>query len=142
MSKSCPINYKVVDGNVFRINAAVMIMLLVLFVAMQQPLFLGIILADLVVKLTVGSRFSPLWQLSVALQKGFKVPSNYVDAGAKRLAAIFALLFAIVSMGLFLFNQPFALLFVVSVWVFFAFLEVAFDLCVGCRIYFLFKCVF
>jgi hypothetical protein len=65
-----------------------------------------------------------------------------VDGGAKRLAAYFGLTFMILLAFESFFHLRDILYITAGVFLSCAFLEVAFDFCIGCKIYFLIKKVY
>ncbi len=104
-----------------------------------QIAFIYVLGIDLVIRLFVNKGLSPINQLSRLIKRVIHAKTHNTDAGAKRLAAFFALGFSwsIIALHTFgLIDEAKALS---SLFVLFSSLEVIFNFCVGCKIYFIYK---
>jgi hypothetical protein len=137
MSPACPLIYRQVDATVTRINAFSVSAMVILFLGTSQPLWLYLLGTDFLIRLYGPKSFSPIHRLSTAVKHLLGLPAKMTDAGAKRLAAHFAVLFIILLLiseylGLRELELFFGIVFVAC-----AVAELIFDYCVGCKIYYL-----
>ncbi len=142
MSIACPILFRQVDATVARINAFNVTVLLMMFLYMQLALPLYFLLSDFTIRLFIGKKYSPINQFSLFLFNRFNLQSVMVDAGAKRLAAYFALLFTLILIIAYHLNFLGVIYTVSAVFITCTFLEMTFNYCVGCKIYFIIKMIF
>ena len=101
--------------------------------------FVYILGIDLIIRLFINKRLSPIHQTSRLIKAAIRAKTHNTDAGAKRLAAYFAFGFSLSIIALHsfgLFNEAKALS---AVFILFSSLEVVFNFCVGCKIYFIYK---
>ena len=139
MAPACPITFHQIDGTIVRINAFSVSLILLAYLFSGQVAFIYFLGMDIIIRLFINKRLSPINQLSRLIKIAIKAKTHKTDAGAKRLAAFFALGFscAIIALHSFtLFNEAKILS---SVFIFFASLEFIFNFCVGCKIYFIYK---
>jgi len=139
MAQSCPLAFRQIDGTIARLNALSVFLLLTLFVVTTQPVILVLLGADFMIRLYANKSFSPIFQLSKVLKKLFKLPSEMVDAGAKRLAAHFGLFFVALSLAASLAGMTTLMYVAVGVFLFCLSLELLFAYCIGCKIYFIYR---
>ena len=139
MSYSCPLAFRQIDGTITRLNALSIILLLLLFVFLNEPLILFFLGVDYMIRLYGNKSFSPLFQLSKALKKLFHMESAMTDAGAKRLAAHFGLFFVVASLAFHLGGMTVLTYSTVAVFLFCLTLEILFAYCIGCKIYFIYR---
>ncbi len=139
MAQACPLLFRQIDGTVVRINAVSVTLLVLLFVATSQSFWLYLLGGDFIVRLYGSKSYSPVNRLSLWVQKVLRLQPRMTDAGAKRLAAQFGLLFTLLliaghHLGLSAFVAA-----LVSVFLLCLGLELLFNYCVGCKIYFIIK---
>ena len=139
MAQSCPLAFRQIDGTIARLNALSVFLLLTLFVVTTQPVILVLLGADFMIRLYANKSFSPIFQLSKVLKKLFKLPSEMVDAGAKRLAAHFGLFFVALSLAASLAGMTTLMYGAVGIFLFCLSLELLFAYCIGCKIYFIYR---
>ena len=139
MAQSCPLAFRQIDGTIARLNALSVFLLLTLFVVTTQPVILVLLGADFMIRLYANKSFSPIFQLSKVIKKLFKLPSEMVDAGAKRLAAHFGLFFVALSLAASLASMTTLMYVAVGVFLFCLSLELLFAYCIGCKIYFIYR---
>jgi hypothetical protein len=142
MSQSCPLLFRQVDGTVARINAFNVTVLLILFLSIHSIVPIYVLMVDFFIKLFVGKRYSPLSVFSGFLRRLLRFESVMVDAGAKRLAAYFGLLFSFILIIAFHADSVVALYAVSALFISCTFLEVMFNYCVGCKIYYIIMMIF
>jgi len=139
MSQSCPLAFRQIDGTIARLNAFSVFLLLVLFVVSTQPIVLLFLGADFMIRLYGNKSYSLIFLLSKTLKKMFRLPSEMVDAGAKRLAAHFGLFFVALSLAASLSGMTTLMYVAVGVFLFCLSLELLFAYCIGCKIYFIYR---
>jgi len=139
MVQACPLLFRQIDATVVRIGSFFVMSLVLLFLASAQVGLLYLLSLDFVIRLYGEKRFSPVYQLSVGVQGIFGLRPLMADAGAKRLATQFGLLF-LVSMIASHHLQLDALTVVVAVtFLSCVSLELLFGYCVGCKVYMVIK---
>jgi len=139
MEPVCPIAFRQIDGTVVRINALIVSLLLFTYLYTEQIAFIYFLGLDLIVRLFINKKLSPINQVSRFIKVMIRAKTHSTDAGAKRLAAFFALGFTACIIGLHsvgLLNESKVLS---GIFVLFASLELVFNFCVGCKIYFIYK---
>lgn len=139
MAQSCPLAFRQIDGTIARLNALSVFLLLLLFVFVPNPLILLFLEVDFMIRLYGNKKFSPVFQVSKTLQKIFRFREEMTDAGAKRLAAHFGLLFVVISLAANLVGLTIVMYAVVVVFLFCLLLELLFAYCIGCKIYFIYR---
>ena len=137
MQESCPVSFKKVDGAIIRINSFWVSLGVVLFLYTNSPIWLYILFYDFSMRLYGKKIFSPLSHLSIFTKKILKIESDISDAAAKRLAAHFGLLFVFLLILTSYLELQIAIYAVASIFLFCASLELLFNYCIGCKIYFL-----
>lgn len=139
MAPACPITFRQIDGTVVRINSlSISLMLLAYFVS-SQILFIYILGIDLIIRLFINKELSPINQISRLIKVMIRAKTINTDAGAKRLAAYFALGFSWAVILLHTFELFNIAKIVTIVFVTCSLTELIFNYCVGCKIYFLYK---
>ncbi|MTK53172.1 DUF4395 domain-containing protein [Paludibacter sp.] len=131
----CPINNKKVDENVARSNAALTVLLLVVFQLSINPLIALFLLADFLLRGFDLAAYSPLAFVSKKVVSVLSLKPKVINAGPKFFAAKIGAAFSlsILVSALLGFNQ---LAFVFSaVFGVCAFLEAAIGFCLACKIY-------
>jgi hypothetical protein len=139
MAPACRITFRQIDGTIVRINALSLSLMLLGYLVSGQIIFIYILGVDLIVRLFINKRLSPINQVSRLIKVMLRAKTHNTDAGAKRLASYFALGFSwtIVSLHALGLVQEAKIL--ASVFILFSSLEVFFNFCVGCKIYYIFK---
>lgn len=136
---ACPIAFREIDGTVVRINAVSVALLVSLFLITSNVFFLYLLTIDFGIRLYGNKKLSPVQQLSLAIQRLFALQKRMTDAGAKRLAGHFGLLFSILLIAAHYMQWQLFGYCVAAVFLSCIFLEIVFNYCVGCKIYFILK---
>jgi hypothetical protein len=139
MARSCPLSFKQIDGTIARINAVFITLLVVMFLITSNEFILYFLAIDFLLRLSNYKSFSPIFNLSKNVKKLFSLKTNMTDAGAKRLAAYFGLIFIVLMSILSNLNLDVALYITATILLFCSSLEVLFNYCVGCEIYHIYK---
>jgi len=138
-NKSCPISLISIDSNVARINAFYTGVLVVIFLFTLQTPIIYFLVLDFFLKVAQKKEYSLLFILALKTKKVLNLKSVKVDAAPKRLAAFFGLLFSILIAVTALTELVTIMYVLVIVLLACIFLEVAFNYCLGCEIYYLYK---
>ncbi len=139
MSQACPLLFRQIDGTVTRINAVSVIVLVALFMSTSQTIWLYLLGIDFMIRLYGSKSYSPVHRLSMWIKQLFRLPTKMTDAGAKRLAAHFGVLFIVLLLLSSYMHLETLKIALGALFLLCAGLELLFDYCVGCKIYFLFK---
>ena len=139
MSTSCPITLKLIDGNIARIGSFFVIAFVVIYLVSAMKIFLYILALDFFTRLYLDKEFSIIYQLSKAIKKTLKIKTCMTDSGAKRLAAQFGLLFSVILIIESHLELTAALNITSVVLLICASMELLFDYCIGCKIYYVIK---
>ncbi len=139
---SCPLSFKQVDENLFRINALFVSLLVLVFLYTQMLSVILFLVFDFVIKLFFEQYPSPLTFLSRSVKKIFHIKDFLIDGGAKRLAGFFGLFFMLLLLGTyFLHSLPLSLI-VAALYLLCSSLDILFGFCIGCKIYFIIKKIY
>lgn len=136
---SCPVTFKKVDQNVVRVMAGLVSTIAVIFIITQQLSFLILLLYDFLVRSLGYKKASPLFYLAKFIAKVLNLKKEEIDAGPKEFALKIGFVFVLISFIMFILGEAFTAVFVVAVLLICAFLEVAFNYCIGCQVYMLLK---
>jgi len=142
MSQSCPITFKQIDGNLARIGAFFVLFFVLGYLVTSMNIFLYILALDFLIRLYWEKEFSIIYQLSKILKKIFKIKTHMTDAGAKRLAAQFGLLFSIILIIEVHIGLNIALNVTAFILIICASLELLFNYCIGCKVYHIIKKIY
>jgi len=136
MSPSCPISNRRIDTNLVRVISFQVLLFTVIFSVTHISIFIYIVLFDFVMRVFRMERFSPFWQSATFLLKHWNTVPKYTDESPKRFALYLGLFTTVVIAALALFGFLKTATFVALVLIVCAFLEVLFDFCIGCKLYY------
>ena len=142
MSNSCPLNFERVDSNVSRLSALFVASLVILYLFSSNIYILIFLALDFIIKLFLNKEFSPISMLSKQVKSLFKMKEKFTDGGAKRLAGMFGLVFVFLLIIAHFLNALFISLVVAAIFLSCSLLDVFFNYCIGCKIYFIIKRVY
>lgn len=131
----CPISNEKINEKITRLNALIGIVMLVLAFAFQSAVFLIFLLADFYVRAFTRTRFSPISYASHFLSNALNLEEKNIDKAPKIFAARLGFLMTLAITALFLAGLTTSAFIVAAILVFFASLEFALAICVGCIIY-------
>ncbi|WP_434580150.1 DUF4395 domain-containing protein [Sulfurimonas sp. NW15] len=137
--KSCPISFIKVDANIVRINASYILLLFSLYLGTSSRGIVLFLIADFMIRLFIDKNYSPLYFLSARTKELLHVKSKFEDAAAKRLATYFGLIFLVFIVLFDLLHAQMLFYIMSGVFLVCLFLEVAFNYCLGCKMYYLYK---
>jgi len=142
MSNACPLNFKQVDTNVSRFSALLVALLVLVYLVTHNIFILLFLALDFIFKLFVSKKASVITHFAEFLKNSFKIEEKLVDGGAKRLAAFFGLFFVLLLLLThYIFPWGFSLIFA-TIFLVCSLLDVFFDYCIGCKIYFIIKKIY
>lgn len=131
----CPISNEMVNERLTRLNAFFTILLVAAGFVFNSIIFPLILLADFFIRAFTTSKFSPVSFLSSGLARMLNLSKKPIDKAPKIFAARLGFIMTLVIATLFMLQLYTASMLVAGVLVFFATLEFAFGICVGCIIY-------
>ena len=142
MSYACPITFKKVDSTVSRFNSFLVSLFLIYYLVTFNEYILYFLFIDFIIRSFGKKDYSLLFLISRALKAALKLKSRPYDGGAKMLAGYFGILFLILLIvgnyfSLTLFTYVVGIIFLSC-----ALLDVFFNYCVGCKVYFIIKKIY
>lgn len=139
MSKGCPIIFRQVDSTISKISAIFVSSGVITYLLTMQKLILIFLMLDFIVRLSSYKRFSPIFRISSFLKLFLKLPTHLEDAGAKRLAAIFGMIFTVGMLVSDLLGWPYSIWIIAFIFLLCVALDVFLDYCIACVFYSFFK---
>ena len=137
--KSCPISFIKIDANIVRINAFYILVLFSLYLLSMNKFIILFLLTDFAIRLFVSKSYSPLYFLSSRTKELLRVKTKLEDNAPKTLATYFGFLFLSLILLFDLLHVETLFYATSGVLLVCLFLELAFDYCLGCKIYYLYK---
>jgi len=131
----CPISVERINERVTRINAIFAILLLIVGFVSDNVIFPAILMADFYIRGFIKVKFSPMSYVSFQMTNVLQLNKKVVDKAPKVFAARLGFLLTFIITLLMLFGFNTVALMVGGVLVFFASLEFALAVCMGCIIY-------
>ena len=131
----CPISKDRVNEQITRINAALGILLIVFGFAFNLPLLFIFLLIDFFIRAFTKITFSPISYISNSIANTLNLKEKTIDKAPKTFAARLGFLIILATTMLYLFNFYTAALVVAGIFIFFATLEFALAICIGCILY-------
>lgn len=131
----CPISNEKINEQITRLNALLGVIILISAFLFNSVFFLIFLAADFYIRAFTNLKFSPISYASHRLTNTLNLKSKSINKAPKIFAARLGFFMMLVITSLFLigFNQT--ALVVAGILVFFASLEFALAICVGCIIY-------
>jgi hypothetical protein len=131
----CPISDQRVNEQVTRLNALFTILLVVMAFVLNSVLLFAFLMADFFIRAFTEMKFSPISYTSHSVRNALSLSVKMIDKAPKIFAARMGFLMSTVIAVLFILNFKTASMVVAGILIFFATLEFAFGICVGCLIY-------
>jgi hypothetical protein len=137
LSQTCPISLNRIDAHLVRIIAAQVITVALLLLFTHHLLFAFVLLFDFSVRIFKLKKLSLFAMIANFIISHFQIASQPCDEAPKRFALYLGL--AIIILFTLLFGLKLTLIasLLVGILLICAFLEAAFDYCIGCKIYYL-----
>ena len=108
----------------------------------SHAVWLFFLSADYLVRLYGQKIYSPIQLFSIGFKQLLKIPTKMSDAGAKRLASQFGLLFVILMIVAFYLQYDAMMYVVAGIFLFCLAFDFLFNFCVGCKVYYLIKKIY
>jgi len=131
----CPISDERINEQVTRINALFGIVLVVGGFVFNSVFFFVFLMADFYIRAFTKAKFSPVSYLSFSMANALNLNKKSIDKAPKIFAARIGFLMTLAITALFLFQLNTAAFVVGGVLIFFATLEFALAICMGCIMY-------
>lgn len=135
MAEACPISFGQINERVARVNGAltVLSMIVFLFTPFKAiPLILGV---DLLIRGFLKSDLSFYSFISKKLLQLLNIKPVMINAGPKKFAAKIGFIFCCIISLFYFSGMPMVSFIFGAMLLFFAFLEAAFGFCVACQLY-------
>lgn len=142
MSNACPLNFTKVDSNVSRLSAFIVTLLVLSYLYTQNVYILIFLFVDFVLKLFFNPAVSPIMIFAEFLKSILKLKEKYADGGAKKLAGYFGLFFVSALIVTHFLHVWLLSLGIAVVFLSCSLLDVFFNYCIGCKIYFIIKKIY
>lgn len=131
----CPISNEQISERVTRINALLAILILVVGFVFNSPFFIVFLMADFFIRAFTKLKFSPLSYVSFKFANTFQLDKKLIDKAPKVFAARLGFLMTLIILVLMLLGLHTIALVVGGILIFFASLEFALAICMGCILY-------
>ncbi len=131
----CPISNEQVSERVTRISALIAILLVIAAFVAEVHVFVLFLMADFYIRGFTNLKYSPISYFSHKLVNALHLDNKVIDKAPKVFAARLGFLMTLIISLFFLFGLQTGALIVAGILVFFATLEFALALCMGCIIY-------
>ncbi len=131
----CPVSSEKTNERLTRLNAFFVVLLALSSFLFNTPVFLVFLVIDFFLRAFTKGKYSPLCLLSRTLLNLLKLSEIKIDKAPKIFAARMGFVMTFTIALLFLLNLGIAAMAVAGILVFFATLEFALGVCVGCMIY-------
>jgi hypothetical protein len=131
----CPISNEHVSERVTRITALLATVLIIAGFVLNSTFLIVFLIADFFVRAFTKLKYSPLSYISCQMVNAFKFDKKVIDKAPKVFAARLGFLMTFTITVLLLLGLNTAALAVAGILVFFASLEFALGLCMGCTMY-------
>ena len=139
MAEACPISTERVDEHVVRSTAAFVVLVAATALLLPSHLATGLLLLalalDFIARGFGGGAYSPLGFLARTTVRLLTLSPGPTDAAPKRFAARIGVVFSLGAAVSFLLGATVAGLVFAAILLVAAFLEAAFALCIGCKVY-------
>jgi len=135
MEKYCPIITETVDTKLIKMNALFVLVFLVLSLILQMPELIYIVSIDFMIRVFFGVKNSPVCKVIKSSLKIMNVKQYKVNAGPKKLASKFGLVFSLLILLFQLLNYPLIAISITVLFIILTSLEVFFSYCLVCTIY-------
>lgn len=142
MAQQCPLIFRQVDATVTRINTLFVVIGIIGFLVTHNAMIVSFLIVDFFLRLYGFKQFSPINRGSLLIQQKLALSIKMEDAGAKRLAAFFGLVFSVFLLIGSLLGAYAAVNIIGSVFLFCASLELFFGYCIACKIYYIAKKIY
>ena len=131
----CPISDKRVDEHITRINALLVVLLVSAGLLFNAVIFLAFLTIDFGIRAFSNARYSPVNYLSMQMVNALNLHKKEIDKAPKIFAARLGFLMSLTITVLMILQLTTASFIIGGVLIFFATLEFALAICMGCIMY-------
>lgn len=131
----CPISDQRVNEQITRLNAMLVIGIIVLAFVLNSLSLFVFLMADFFIRAFTNLKFSPISFASHSLSNVLNLPIRMIDKAPKIFAARLGFLMTMAMALLLIFSFKITAIAVAAILIFFASLEFFLAICVGCLIY-------
>lgn len=142
MAYNCPLTFKKIESHISRLSSFLVSALIITYLATSNVYILYFIFIDFLVRLYMNKSYSLIFLLAKMMKNVLALKDSFCDGGAKRLAAYFGLLFVSLLIATHYLDQWLVSLGIAAIFLLCSLLDVLFDFCIGCKIYYLIKKIF
>ena len=135
MSQACPLLFRQVDANISKMSAIAVSIGVITYLITMQKFILIFIIIDFMLRLSKHKGMSPIFRGSCFIKRTLDLPTRLEDAGAKRLAAVFGLVFSITILGFDFSGLILGIWIVAAIFISCVVLDLLFDYCIACKVY-------
>jgi hypothetical protein len=135
-------SFKQIDSNVSRLTSFIVASLVVLYLIYGSIFILYVVAFDFIVRLFITKDSSLFYISALFIKEIFNIKDKFVDSGSKRLAAYFGLIFVLMLLLAYYLDIYILTLSVAGIFLTCSLLDVFFDFCLGCKIYFIIKKIY
>lgn len=141
MSPSCPISQRRIDTNLVRVISFQVFLFTVLFAITGYEFFIFFVLFDFIARVFRQETLSPFAQIAKRILEQWNVKPHYSDESPKRFALYLGLGVTLVIVLFTLMGYEKTAVGVALILMICSFLEVLFDFCIGCKLYYVLQLV-
>ncbi|BAU54701.1 DUF4395 domain-containing protein [Mucilaginibacter gotjawali] len=131
----CPVDFVKVDENRIRVVAFFVVLFVLFYVINGNPVSIGLLLADFLLRAFNLNAYSPLAIISGAVVKQLSLKPKPVDRAPKRFASFMGVAFLFLVLISFLSNFIVLSKVIAGIMIIFASLESFAGFCAGCHVY-------
>lgn len=135
MSKACPLIFRQVDSTISKISAIFVSSAVIIYLITMQKVILIFLILDFMLRLSKYKRLSPIFRVACIIKTFSKLPTYLEDAGAKRLAAIFGMIFTIGMLGSDILGWSLSIWIIAIIFLICVALDLLLDYCIACVVY-------
>ena len=135
MLEACPISFEQINERVARVNGALTVLSMIVFLFTPFKVIALILGSDLFIRGFLKPSYSFYSLLSTNILQLLNIQPVMTNAGPKLFAAKIGFIFCCIISLFHIFGMPTVCFIFGAMLLFFAFLEAAFGFCVACRLY-------
>ncbi len=136
MAQTCPISLNRIDAHLVRIVASEVVVAALLLLITHSLILSLLLLFDFSVRALRMRNLSPFVFLAGIIMEIFHISAHLCDEAPKRFALYLGVGIVMLFTLLYLLGFSFSASILVGILLICAFLEAAFDYCIGCKIYY------
>ena len=131
----CPISNEYINERVTRMNALLSVLLIITGIVFNAVIFMAFLTADFYTRAFSNAKYSPISYVSYRMVNALNLNKKEIDKAPKIFAARIGFLMSLTITLLMLLQFNTAVYFVGGILIFFASLEFALAICMGCILY-------